>query len=296
MWKEGHMFSKQLADGLEFLRRFGNSEYTKQGDNRVPMDEGTEFFAWVNVTSGVVEAYFGQGSEQFKRWRDWIDIFNTQSSRENWHHHIRDGVRMISVFEREYILRSLLNKDSHPMTELEKILIENLKESLSKLQTYLIWGIGAALSFLLLSVSNLGTATVAIPLPGALTTVNTTFARLIALAIAWFAGALATYTYERTVRIVSKMKSSPEVVRAILSYPSVVTEIYPGVRLMAAIIPAAFILFGFISVWNNIETGFMGRVFLMFFALIPYFTLAVELITLPLPIDRPILRSETNKK
>lgn len=296
MKKEDHMFSKQLADGLEVLRRFASSDLTMQRDSRVHMDEGTDFFTWVNVTSGVVEAYFGKDSEQFKRWSYWMANFDTQSHRDNWRHHIREGVSMVSVFEKEYILRSLLNKDVRTLTELEKILIENLKGSLSHLQTYLIWGIGSALSFLILSVSDFGSAVVTIPLPGAFTAVDTTFARVVALAIAWITGALATYTYERAVRIVSKMKSSPDELRAILTYPSVVTEIYPGVRLMAAIIPASFIIFGFISNWNSIEGDFLMRTFLMLFLLVPYITLAVRLITLPLPVDKPILRSRTNKR
>jgi hypothetical protein len=178
------------------------------------------------------------------------------------------------------------------MTELEKILVENLREGLRQFQTYLTWGIGAALSFLLLSISDLGSETVGLPIPGAFASVNTTFARIIALAIAWVAGALATYTYERIVRIKAELWTNAKLLRTVLTYPSVLTVIYPGVSLIAVFVPGACIVGGFIFIWNNIPGDFGWRLFLATVSLAPYIVLAGELIAWPVPVEKPILKDD----
>lgn len=168
------------------------------------------------------------------------------------------------------------------MTDSDKILVDNMKETLRQLQSYLVWGIGSSLSFLILSVTDLKSGTVNVPLPGSFVSVNTTFAAAIALSIYWVVGALASYAHERAQRIASKMQDNPELLGATLTFPSIATEFYPAVRVLAAIIPCAFTLVGLIYGWRKAEGNLEWRIFSTFLLLAPYVTLVMQMTYLSL--------------
>lgn len=165
------------------------------------------------------------------------------------------------------------------MAESDKILTDNLKETLRQLQSYVIWGIGSSLSFLILSLSDFRSMNVTVALPGSFVPVSADFAKIIAVSIYWVAGALASYAHERAERIASRL--NPELLDATLTFPSVATEYYPGVRALAALIPSGFILAGLISSWRKSEGELGLRIFLTAILLVPYITLFIELIVLP---------------
>jgi len=156
------------------------------------------------------------------------------------------------------------------LSELDKIKAENLKETLRQFQRYLVWGIGSALSYYILSSINPGSTNVNVPLPGAFVSVTTDFAKTIALAIFWIAGAMANYEHERAQRIVVSLGSNRKLVRAILTFPSLATEIYPVVRVAAVIIPAALVVFGLINEWTKSTAGGGDRLTMILLLFSPY--------------------------
>jgi hypothetical protein len=173
------------------------------------------------------------------------------------------------------------------MNESDKIRVENLKETLRQFQSNLVWGIGSSLSYLILSVSDLGSTHLSVPLPGAFVSVTTDFARAIALAIAWGAGALASYAHERARRIAYGLRSEPDLLRATLTFPSIATEIYPLVRVLPAILPAVFLFIGLLAEWMNTEGETASRLLVAVLLLAPYLTLIIDLTYLSLPLDKP---------
>jgi len=178
------------------------------------------------------------------------------------------------------------------MTEIEKILSENLKEALRQFQTYLLWGIGSSLSFLILSITSYGSETITIPLPGFFASVNITFAKIIALAIAWIAGALATYQHELAVRIAVKLQKNMNLLHALLTFPSIATEYYPGVRFIAVSIPGIFILIGSVYNRGEVQLEIFQFILLTLFLLTPYMVLMFMLTVLSLPMEKPTRTKE----
>lgn len=173
-------------------------------------------------------------------------------------------------------------------SEVDKIKAENLKETLSQIQTYLIWGIGSALSFFILSSTNPTSTTIQVPLPGAFISVTPGLAETIALAICWISGALASYAHERAQRIVLSLQHNREMLDALLLYPSIATEIYSAVRVAPAFISAVLLITGLISKWTSLQVEILWRVFVFLILLSPYLYLIIQLTYFSLPIKKPI--------
>ena len=177
------------------------------------------------------------------------------------------------------------------MAERDDVLLENLREALRQVQRYTVWGIGSALSYFALATTDLGSTSVDVPVPGSFgsfVSVNTEFAKVLALAIFWVAGAMAVYTHEGAIRISRALQCNPDLLRAALTFPSIATEIYGLVRVSAALIPAGLVLTGLVldaglRAYIGSTALLMGTAVL----LSPYIVFAIELGSRSLPVEVP---------
>jgi hypothetical protein len=112
------------------------------------------------------------------------------------------------------------------MEDIEKILIENLKEALKSAQTYLLTGMGAALFLLLLTIQgrfnqpnevNVGVPFVGLSAP-------TSAAAFIALGIYLLSGCIVLVLNNTCRRIEEKLRQSKteSLLDAVLTYPSLI--------------------------------------------------------------------------
>jgi hypothetical protein len=170
--------------------------------------------------------------------------------------------------------------------EAEQILIDNLKETLKQFQSYLLWGIVAAITYYLLVLNKSSTTNLELPVIGNLHSVDTSFAKHICLAVYWLLGLMAGYALERTERISIKLNDSPEILKAASTYPSIATEIYPLVRVLAGLLPVAIMVFARIEIWNrSLDTDM--QIYKLLLLAAPYLTIVVLLIRNALPLDKP---------
>jgi len=159
-----------------------------------------------------------------------------------------------------------------------QILIEHFRESQRQIQTCIVWSIGASLSWLLLALSSgkPGEGTSPVPIPGSFVGAERDVALIIAFTVYWAVGAMATYAAQNAIRIVAELGKEPDaegLLAALGTYPSVGNERYPGVRVIAAVLPFLLFLAGAIVLW--VKTPAQGEWWpgLIAFGLIPPGTL-----------------------
>lgn len=176
------------------------------------------------------------------------------------------------------------------VSDLEKILIENLTAALQQVQRGLTLAIGAALSYGALVLTTSEEEQVTVPIPGFEVAVEIGFAKLLLLALYWVAAALAGYAHEQAGRIAGTLeRENRPALRAALSYPTIVTEIYPAVRLIAVLLAPAIVAAAFWVEWLRAGRGVEALLFfLTFLLLVPGITLAVATVTGELPLEKPI--------
>jgi hypothetical protein len=170
--------------------------------------------------------------------------------------------------------------------EVQDILLENLKESLKQFQNYLIWGMIASITYYILALNKSNTTNLNLPVVGSMDAVNTHFARLISLAVYWILGCMGSYALERIERISVKLFHKKELLKAVATYPSIATEIYPLVRVFAGLLPIVILVLGRIELWNN-NAKTSDQIYKMVFLIIPYLTIIIQLLKNTLPLDKP---------
>jgi hypothetical protein len=125
------------------------------------------------------------------------------------------------------------------MDDLNQILVSNLIEALQQLERYIVIGFGASVSALALTGKSRDRVQVAsIPVSLARDT-----ALLVLLALCVMVGAMASYSADSAQMIAERLHSSPGLLSAACTYPSVATSPYYGVRLLPAILPCVFLMF-----------------------------------------------------
>src|SRR2546425_2644221 len=177
------------------------------------------------------------------------------------------------------------------MTEIEKVLVDNLKEALQQLQRYMVFGLGSSLFLLVLSSSHQQSgAGVEIKVPGDFIPgpVPLRMAAAIVVAAYWVAGVLAASAVFRPKRIVQLLRSNAnsyaegpkhneKLVEAVLTYPSIPTTKRHAPRLMLSILLAIlFVAAAFQSGWRpNTLWTFVPELLLV----LPYLALTLLLRT-----------------
>jgi len=132
------------------------------------------------------------------------------------------------------------------MVEPEYFLAENLLNSLSEGQKYLLVGIASSVSFLLLMSEypkNAGGRLVTVPdvYPG----VDIGTAGAFALVIAWFGGMFAAHALATTTTLARKLMIQPSLVLAVTEHPSILTNPFLGFGLI--LVPPACGYFGLLA-------------------------------------------------
>src|SRR5713226_5005543 len=151
------------------------------------------------------------------------------------------------------------------MTEVEKVLVDNLKEALQQLQRYMVFGLGSSLFLLVLSSSHHQSgAEVEIKVPGDFMPGPVPLRLAVAIVVAayWVVGVLATIAVARPKRIVRLLRSDADsyakgpkdnekIVEAVLTYPSIPTTKVHAPRIILSILPAIlFTAAAFRSGWR----------------------------------------------
>lgn len=178
------------------------------------------------------------------------------------------------------------------MSDEQKILMDNLKESLRQLQRYMVFGFGSSLFLLVLAGTTRnrisGDISIKLPsefLPGPL---SLPIAVAIVLSAYWISGVLATIGVSRANRIVEFLKdslkrssedlqSSAKLLEAVLTYPSIPTTKVHGPRIGLALLPAIFVVVA--AVLSELRPNSYGRVFFLVMLVLPYILLVVRLRT-----------------
>jgi hypothetical protein len=157
------------------------------------------------------------------------------------------------------------------MSEAEKLLVANLNEALRQVQWYVVLGLGTSISALALAVT--GPAANAteprVTVPGTFVAVDPPTARVLLIAICVLAGAMASYSAESANVIAARLReSSPALLDAARTFPTIATSPYPGVRYAGAALPLCFSLAAIIvatvrhkpSDWTGLWVGliFLG--------------------------------------
>ncbi|MGH2359187.1 MAG: hypothetical protein ACRDGM_01425 [bacterium] len=167
------------------------------------------------------------------------------------------------------------------MSDAEQVLLANLNEALRQVQWYVVLGLGTSISALALAVTGPATdaAEPRVTVPGTFVAVDPQTARVLLLAICVLVGAMASYSAESAnVIAVRLQKSSPALLDAARTFPTIATSPYPGVRYAAAALPLLFSLAAIVvatvrhkpSDWTGLWVGliFLGAA---------YVSLALEL-------------------
>lgn len=132
------------------------------------------------------------------------------------------------------------------MDKLQDILGKNLTETLRQLQRYMVLGLGTAVFALMLAASQPAfldsSDTVELPSQFLPLPVSLRIGIVFALAAYWVAGFLAVMMLSRTKQIIKLLDDSPELVKALLTYPSIPTINYFLPRMFLAVAPAIIIL------------------------------------------------------
>jgi hypothetical protein len=91
----------------------------------------------------------------------------------------------------------------------------------------------------------------------------------------WVAGVVASNTISRADRIVDALKAWPEILEAVLTYPSIATTRIHGPRIGAAILPVILLVVAMAmeGAWPSDLYSILGLLLL----LSPYITIAIQL-------------------
>ncbi|NKQ35074.1 MAG: acetylxylan esterase [Chloroflexi bacterium] len=162
--------------------------------------------------------------------------------------------------------------------EPEDILVENLRTALDRIQGYMVWGIGSALFLVLLveATPRLVETGERVELPGGFLGTNPQLAGAVVLTVYWVSGFMASYTLSRAERIVEKLRSSPKILDAALTYPSIATTRIHAPRIGAALLPAVLFFIAYVIEGGGWPESFYSLLGL-FFLVVPYVTLAFQL-------------------
>ena len=157
--------------------------------------------------------------------RKW-DIFTLVPTRLTWEFLNIDA---LSSPTRRGVEKAAMNKD--------ELLKENLIEALKQVHQYVVLGLGTSVSALALAVRTSATGEPGITVPGTFVAVDPRAARAVLLAVCCLAGMMAYYSADAANVIAQRLKTSPDLLEAVCTYPSFATSRYPGVRYIAALLP-----------------------------------------------------------
>lgn len=164
------------------------------------------------------------------------------------------------------------------MVDPEQILVDNLRESLRLIQRYVLIGIAASLSLLLLQIAaSQGTITEPVTIPGLVIGVDPGMAKLILAATHIAVGFMALLVTLRAKEIMIRIIRD-ELTEAVTTYPSIATSDEWLLRIVPALAPGVLFLVA-IGKWLYPLTGedwvYLGGSFAM--GVVPYFGLAFML-------------------
>jgi hypothetical protein len=144
------------------------------------------------------------------------------------------------------------------MTEIDKLLAENLIEALRQIQSYLVLGLGSSGSALALAVAllrfekrrskpspepspNQALAPESelpdVEVPGIPVRVRPVVAELVFLVLTCVAGLMAYYSALNAIGIASRLRSVPGLLEAAATFPCVATSPYLAVRFLPVLLP-----------------------------------------------------------
>jgi len=160
------------------------------------------------------------------------------------------------------------------------LLITNLQESVKRLQTYMLTGLGASLFFALLAFSSEKGVTLQMPAVGSSLPISANLALAFALTVYWVAGSVSSLLVARVNRLVHILgkRGSPELVEAALLYPSVATFRVYGPRLGLALLPPTLVIIGSVQLWGDRLWSYLPMIGLLLLAL-PFLVLGFQLRT-----------------
>lgn len=173
-------------------------------------------------------------------------------------------------------------KEDH-MVDPTTILVDNLRDALSHISTYLALGLATAVSAFVLDrqASDQGALT-QVPIAGFVPMTPET-AKMVLLGICFVAGIMAYFAAGGAIRIALRLEKTPEILSAACTYSSVATTPV-GVRIIAAGMPVAFAAPILWRTWLRIravapeERG--GFIALLGFFLVPYGALGAAMVRL----------------
>lgn len=165
------------------------------------------------------------------------------------------------------------------------ILVENLTEALKQINVYVALGLATAVSALVLDRRpTQEEASDTVKVPGTFIPMDPDTAKLVLLGICFVAGLLASYSAESAGAVARMVQSTPELLEALCTYPSVATAPI-GIRVIAALLPVAFVLPIILRTWLPLrklageDVG--GLIAGLGFFVAPYGALALGLARLP---------------
>ncbi len=162
------------------------------------------------------------------------------------------------------------------MTEAEKILVDNLVESLRQLQRYMVWSFGAAIYFLLLTISRPNEVLLKFDaIPGA---ISFNMAVTIVVTVYWVLGTQASFSLARAQRIISMLASQQDILNALLTYPCIPTTKVYGPRMALAVLPPVFVVTGFALVFGRALLSYWPIIGMLLLS-VPHGVLTYELRT-----------------
>jgi hypothetical protein len=123
------------------------------------------------------------------------------------------------------------------MADAASVQVANLVEAFKRSDRYLTLGLVSAGSLAILSFMPEGTTTTISPVVPGLPPVSKSAASAILLAIAVAAPFLASYSIAHAQRIIAALNTWPDVARAALMYPSIVTTSEHASRFVACFLP-----------------------------------------------------------
>jgi hypothetical protein len=123
------------------------------------------------------------------------------------------------------------------MPDTEQVFKENLIEALKQVNQYVLLGLGTSASALALALNTASIGPQGVSVPGAFVPLDPHSARNFLLVVCILAGAMASYSAEWATVIAKQLESTPELLRAVCTYPCFATSVYPGVRYLASLLP-----------------------------------------------------------
>lgn len=124
------------------------------------------------------------------------------------------------------------------MTDVDQVLVANFLEALKQVQRYVVLGLGTSVSALALVLKpRAATGQATVTVPGTFVAIDPQAAHAVLLCVCILMGAMAYYSAETANGIATRLRSSPDLLRAASAFPSIATSAYPGVRYVAAFLP-----------------------------------------------------------